>query len=32
MAELVEDNLPLPEGPAEDVTIYPTEHRVAVPV
>ena len=32
MAELVEDNLPIPEGPAGDVTIYPTEHRVAVPV
>lgn len=32
MAELVEDNLPLPDGPAEDVAIYPTEHRVAVPV
>ena len=31
LAELVEDNLPIPEGPAEEVSIS-TEHRVAVPV
>ena len=32
VAELVEDNLPIPEGPAEDVSIYSAEHRVVVPV
>ena len=32
LAEMVEDGLPIPERPPEDVTIYPTEHRVAVPV
>ena len=32
VAELVEDNLPIPEAPPEDVAVYPTEHRVAVPV
>lgn len=32
VAELAEDSIPIPEGPVEDVTIYPTEHRVAIPV
>lgn len=32
VGELVEDNLPIPEGPLEDVIICPTEHRVSVPV
>ena len=32
LTELVEDNLPIPEGPAEEVTIFATEHRVAAPV
>ena len=32
LTELVEDNLPIPEGPTEEVTIFATEHRVAVPV
>ena len=32
VSELVEDNLPIPAGPPEAVAVYPTEHRVAVPV
>lgn len=32
LTELVADNLPIPEGPAEEVAIFSTEHRVAVPV
>ena len=31
LLELVEDGLPIPAGPAEEVFISP-EHRVAVPV
>ena len=32
LTELAEDGLPIPEGPSEEVTIFATEHRVAVPV
>ncbi len=32
VSELVEDNLPIPAGPAEDVAVCPTEHRIAIPV
>lgn len=32
VAEMVEDDLPIPDGPEDEVVIYPTQHRVAVPV